>query len=133
MHDEKSSFAKRLKEAMRRAKAEIRSPTKLAREFNLRFNGDPVTAQAMRKWLEGKALPSQDKVRALASWLEVSPQWLRFGDPDRKDGHSTAKQETASYHIDHGWAARKFELLSDPHKRMVLEVVRALLRLEGKQ
>jgi transcriptional regulator with XRE-family HTH domain len=131
--DEKLSFSKRLKEAMRRARSESESPTKIAREFNLRFDGDPVTAQAVRKWLDGRALPSQDKVRALASWLEVSPQWLRFGGEDRKDGHALARQETASYNVDHAWVAKKFELLGDQHKKMVLEMVRALLRLEGKQ
>ena len=117
---------------MRRARTESESPTRIAREFNLRFDGDPVTAQAVRKWLDGRALPSQDKVRALASWLEVSPQWLRFGD-ERKDGHTLARQETASYSVDPAWVAKKFELLSEAHKKMVLEMVRALLRLEGKQ
>ena len=132
MPDEKSGFSKRLKDAMRKARAETGSPTRIAREFNLRFEGNPVTAQAVRKWLEGRALPEQDKIRALAAWLEVSPQWLRFGDPERKEG-AAARQDSASYHVDHTWVGRKFELLSDQHKKMVLEVVRALLRLEGKQ
>ena len=118
---------------MRRAKAESESPTRIAREFNLRFDGDPVTAQAVRKWLDGRALPSQDKMRALASWLEVSPQWLRFGGEERKDGHALARQESGVYNVDNAWVAKKFELLSDPHKKTVLEIVRALLRLEGKQ
>lgn len=132
--DEKLSFSRRFKEAMRKARSDSESPTKIAREFNLRFDGDPVTAQAVRKWLDGRALPSQDKVRALAAWLEVSPQWLRFGGgEDRKDGHALARQETAGYSVDHAWVAKKFELLGEQHKKMVLEMVRALLRLEGKQ
>jgi hypothetical protein len=31
------------------------------------------------------------------------------------------------------WVAKKFDLLNDPHKKMVVEMVHALLRLEGKQ
>src|SRR3954470_14630765 len=101
--DEKLSFSRRLKEAMRRARTEAESPTRIAREFNLRFEGDPVTAQAVRKWLDGRALPSQDKMRALASWLEVSPQWLRFGELERKEGHALARQESVSYAVDNSW------------------------------
>lgn len=133
--DEKQAFGTRLKEALRKARLQANSPTWIAREFNLRYHGDPVTAPAIRKWLEGRSLPSQDKMRVLALWLEVTPQWLRFGDPERKESrsHSVAKQDAADYAIDAAWVVRKLELLNEPHQKMVLEVVRALLRLEGKQ
>ena len=133
--DEKQGFSRRFKEAMRKIRVNADSPTQLAREFNLRYHGDPVTAQAIRKWLAGKALPSQDKIRALALWLEVTPQWLRFGEAERKEerGGTAAKQGLASFAVDPAWVMKKLELLDEPHKRMVLEMVRALLRLEGKQ
>jgi len=133
--DEKQGFSKRLKEAMRRARVDAGSPTRVAREFNLRYHGDPVTTQAVRKWLAGKALPSQEKIRALALWLDVPPQWLRFGEAERKEDRTqmTAKQDAVPYKIEPGWVTRKFELLNEPHKKMVLEIVHALLRLEGKQ
>jgi hypothetical protein len=51
--DEKQGFGKRLKEAMRKARVDAGSPTRIAREFNLRYHGDPVTTQAVRKWLAG--------------------------------------------------------------------------------
>lgn len=107
----------------------------MAREFNLRYQGAPVTAQATRKWLEGRALPSQDKIRALALWLDVSPHWLRFGEPEGRLSRPQAplRQEAASYRLDHGWLDKKFELLNESHKRMVIEMVIALLRLEGRQ
>jgi transcriptional regulator with XRE-family HTH domain len=134
--DEKQGFSRRLKEAMRRAQIGSRGATYLAREFNLRYHGDPVTAQAVRKWLTGTALPSQDKIRALARWLEVSVQWLRFGDVDRREeraaGH-VLKQDAVGYRADAAWPPKKFELLSDAHQSLVLEVIHALLRLEGKQ
>lgn len=133
--DEKQGFSKRLKEAIRKARIDMSSPTLIAREFNLRYHGDPVSTQAVRKWLLGKALPSQDKIRALGLWLEVPAHWLRFGEADRKEERQplTARQEAGSYRLDHGWPSRKFELLNDAHKRIVVEMVYALLRLEGKQ
>ena len=131
--DEKQGFSKRLKEAIRRSRIDVSSPTLIAREFNLRYHGDPISTQAVRKWLSGKALPSQDKIRALGSWLDVSVHWLRFGEADRKEGQpSTVRQEAGAYRLDPGWPSRKFELLSDAHKRIVVEMVHALLRLEGK-
>lgn len=133
--DEKQGFSKRLKEAIRKARIDMSSPTLIAREFNLRYHGDPVSTQAVRKWLSGKALPSQDKIRALGLWLEVPAYWLRFGEADRKEERQplTVRQEAGSYRVDHGWPSRKFELLNDAHKRIVVEMVYALLRLEGKQ
>jgi len=133
--DEKQDFSKRLKEAIRRARIDISSATLIAREFNLRYHGDAVSTQAVRKWLSGDALPTQDKIRALGLWLDVSAHWLRFGEGDRKEERQlfTARQEAGSYRLDHGWSSKKFELLNDTHKRMVVEMVHALLRLEGKQ
>lgn len=133
--DERQGFSRRLKEAMRKARVDANSATRVAREFNLRYQGDPVTAPAIRKWLVGEAMPSQDKIRALAQWLEVTPQWLRFGEAERREekAHTVAKQDVAAYAVDPAWVTKKLEMLNEPHKRIVLEVVRALLRLEGKQ
>jgi transcriptional regulator with XRE-family HTH domain len=133
--DEKQGFSRRLKDAMRKARMEPAGPTRVAREFNLRYHGDPVTTQAIRKWLTGEALPSQDKIRALAQWLEVSPQWLRYGEAGGREerGHAVARQDTGSYTVDAAWAGKKFELMNEPHRKLVLEIIRALLRLEGKQ
>ena len=76
---EKERFSRRLRDALKKAEAPAGAAA-LAREFNLRYAGRPVTGQAVGKWLAGKALPSQDKIRALSVWLEVTPHWLRFGE-----------------------------------------------------
>lgn len=55
------------------------SATVLEREFNLRWKGAPITANATRKWLLGLSVPTMDKLDVLAKWLEVSPQWLQWG------------------------------------------------------
>jgi transcriptional regulator with XRE-family HTH domain len=133
--DEKQGFSRRLREGLRRAGLQGRGAAGVAREFNLRYHGTPVTAQAVRKWLGGRSLPSQDKVRALALWLEVSPGWLRFGEPEGRPArtHGVLRQDAASYRVDPAWLSVKIDALSEAHQRMIAEIVLALLRLEDKR
>jgi transcriptional regulator with XRE-family HTH domain len=133
--DEKQEFSKRLGDSLKRSQGAVRGAASIAREFNLRYEGTPVTAPAVRKWLEGKALPSQDKMRALARWLEVSPHWLRFGEAEGGTARAApaARQNAAAYRVDPQWLTKKYEALSEPHKKIIVEVLIALLRLEGKK
>lgn len=80
-HDEKTLFSQRLKQALKDCQHPI-SPTYLANEFNHRYTGSTITVQAANNWLNGKAIPSQDKLAILAIWLNQSAQWLRFGDTE---------------------------------------------------
>ena len=132
LNDEKQGFSRRLRDSLRRARADSGAAAALAREFNLRYEGTPVTVQAVRKWLSGKSLPSQDKVRALALWLEVSPQWLRYGEGEGSSARAL-RQDIAGYRADAAWLGKKYDALNDPHKKMIVELILALLRLEGKR
>lgn len=76
--NEKLEFAERLRAAMTQAGYAVR-PSVLEREFNTRYWGSSVTLQAVSRWLNGQAIPSQDKLQTLAEWLKVEPQVLRFG------------------------------------------------------
>src|SRR6478672_291707 len=77
--EEREKFSERLKSALRRARYVPDSPTVLARHFNEIYPGRPITVHAARKWLVAQAIPTQDKLRVLASWLDVPADWLRFG------------------------------------------------------
>jgi hypothetical protein len=79
-----------------------------------------------------RVLHQTGRVLAIA-WIEA--HWLRFGEVDRKEERqpSTVWQDANAYRVDHGWPSRKFDLLNDTHKRMVVEMIHALLRPEGKQ
>lgn len=77
--NEAQQFSERLKQSMIQAGYVVR-PVVLEREFNQHYWGTPVTAQAVRKWLHGEVIPTQDKLQALAEWLRVDPHWLRFGE-----------------------------------------------------
>lgn len=73
------AFSKRLTQELKRIGQPVGSPTQIARAFNQNFSGQPVSAQTVRKWLLAEAVPTQPKLLALAAWLGVSAQWLRYG------------------------------------------------------
>lgn len=73
------AFSKRLSQELKRIGEPVGSPTQIARAFNKNFSGQPVTAQTVRKWLLSEGMPTQPKLLALAAWLGVSAQWLRYG------------------------------------------------------
>lgn len=75
---ETEAFAQRLKQALQGIGVRT-SPTIVANEFNLRYWGRSITPHTARNWLLGKSIPTQDKLRVLADWLQVSPDELRFG------------------------------------------------------
>jgi transcriptional regulator with XRE-family HTH domain len=76
--NETEAFAERLRRSLD-ASGVRQSPTLVANEFNLRHWGRSITPHTARNWLLGKAIPTQDKLRVLADWLQVSPDELRFG------------------------------------------------------
>lgn len=77
----RDSFARRLQHRLQ-LKGKKDSPTALAREFNLRWRGVPVSSNAVRKWLKGESTPTMDKMEVLANMLGVTPDWLRWGDEE---------------------------------------------------
>ena len=77
--DEKAAFSDRLKKAMAAAGYQPR-PAVLEKQFNSRYWGKSLTFQAVSRWLNGQAIPSQEKLQVLAEWLAVEPQALRYGE-----------------------------------------------------
>lgn len=124
--NERQQFSQRLQMMLRQTHHSPDSPTELAREFNIRFSGPPITVHAARKWLAGEAIPTQDKMRALAEWLVVPVDWLRFG-------HDAARQQLpnpfgGASPVDLKLMA-DLNLLDEPHRKIVREVVRILIRI----
>jgi hypothetical protein len=89
--DEKIEFSNRLRTAIQEAGYQLR-PTILEREFNTRYWGKPVTVQAVRRWLRGEAIPSQEKLQVLADWLKIEPHALRFGEQAAESIRAKRKQ-----------------------------------------
>lgn len=76
--NEKKEFSERLRAAMQAQRLEV-SGAMLEREFNLHWLGKPVRRQTAWKWLNGEAIPTQDRLQALAKWLKIDSHQLRFG------------------------------------------------------
>ena len=124
---ERLEFSERLQQALRNAEYSPNSPTQLAREFNERFGGNPVTVHAARKWLQGESIPTQEKLRALASWLDVPADWLRFGNVENRKGSAAAPLS-----VDVKLMAL-LQQLDEHHRAIAHEMLRALVRIYKKR
>ena len=98
--EEKQLFSQRLKSALQRSQHSI-SPTYLANEFNNRYDGQPISVQSANNWLLGKAIPNQDKLSILSLWLNVSAQWLRFGEETVSTESSTTRSSADQLDLDY--------------------------------
>ncbi len=125
--NEKGAFGKRLTRLLNEAGIGTASPTNVAREFNRRYLGPPVTTQAVRKWINGDSIPAGDKIRTLAKWLKTSPHWLHYGESE--NGSTVLKLEESRGTYDEAAATlpEDYERLTPKHKVMVCEMVQALL------
>ena len=78
MKTEQDAFSERLRAALRQA-GMSEGPAELVRLL-ARFGGEPVSQQAISGWLNGRAMPRQGNMRALARMLSMEPQQLQFGN-----------------------------------------------------
>ncbi len=126
---EKEAFSLRLRQALAATGENDRSPTTLAREFNRRHKSGDVTLHAARKWLLGETIPAQDKIRTLAVWLGVTPEWLRFGESETAAGYAVREPVPTESDME---LVRQFRQLSTGHRQVVRDVVLSLLRIERR-
>ncbi len=120
----REEFSKRLRKALQDRGRETGSPTRLTQEFNGDYPDRRVTPQAVRKWLTGEAIPSHDKIQALAQWLEVSPNWLHHGE----GGAGRAEQPAAIYRnpLPDQELLKRYRKLNPRQQKAVAEIITAL-------
>ncbi len=124
--DERHQFSERLQQALRSAEYTPDSPTQLAREFNARFTGQPVTVHAARKWLMGESIPTQEKLRSLAKWLNVTAEWLRFGTASTNNSNTSLNSSDAKI-------IASLRQLDEENRHLVFEFIRLLVRMDRKK
>lgn len=129
--DEKTEFSQRLRTALKQAGVRAVSPTKLAIDFNLHHEGKPITTQAAHKWLNGTAIPSQDKIRTLATWLNVAPEWLRYGGL-AKESILVLRQTIPPYMTLEDQLLVDFRELCDSNKAIGRAMIATLLKLQAE-
>lgn len=120
--NEKKEFSERLRAAMKAQNLEASGPV-LERGFNARWLGKPVGRQTVWKWLNGEAIPTQDKLQELAKWLKLDPHELRFGNHVQTHLRATQKRwdEGAGYLEREAFEA--FLRLPAPQRKLIREVI----------
>lgn len=129
---EKQLFSERLHKALHQAGVRPAGPSVVARRFNLLYDGEPVTPQATRKWLEGLSIPNHDKMLVLARWLKVSPSWLGFGEDPSAPNSKAGVAETAAARYGTADLGTLIELLDEKDRETTTRMVLGLLALSGK-
>lgn len=127
---EREHFSQRLQQALRNADYSPDSPTQLAREFNVRFGGRPVTVHAARKWLVGEAIPTQEKLRLLSQWLSVSAEWLRYGGKDQAGAESGGTEAASRFESADIKLLAELQGLNERDRKLAREFIRMLVRME---
>lgn len=129
---ERAAFSRRLKSALARFDPPGRTGAAwLAREFNQRYAGKPISIHAARKWLLGESIPAHDKLLALAGWLRVSSEWLLYGAGEML-ALSAVQQDAAHYAVVDVDLLREVNALNQEHRSIVREMVAVLARIEGR-
>jgi transcriptional regulator with XRE-family HTH domain len=124
MKTEQSAFAQRLTAALNAAGIEASSA--VLEKLVPQHGGEAVTPQAISGWLNGKHIPKQANLQALARIAGVMPHELQFGTtthkgvrearsawPDQVRGHDRLAFET-------------FLTLSDTQRKVVRELIALL-------
>ncbi len=126
--DEKTEFSQRLRKAIEDAGYSLR-PTVLEREFNTRYWGRSVTVQAVRRWLRGEAIPSQDKLQVLAEWLKIEPHALRFGEQAAESIRAKRRQWDEALDYRERETIEAYLSLPLPQRKIVREVIQAFTKV----
>lgn len=131
--NERESFSERLQQALRNAHYSPDSPTRLAREFNIRFEGRPITVHAARKWLVGEAIPTQEKLRMIAQWLGVPAEWLRFGGPEHAPNGAEGAGAANRFESADVKLIADLQRLDEHHRQLAREFIRMLVRMNHQK
>lgn len=132
---EQENFSKRFRQALRNADYSPDSPTQLAREFNIRFSSGHVTPHAVRKWLVGESIPTQEKLRILANWLGVTAEWLRYGGETTHPTLSLPNGNGEATELPERFESADVKLLTDLYRldkhyqTIAREIIRMLVRM----
>ena len=123
--DESRAFAERLSAALSAMGVRL-SPTVVAHEFNLRYWGRSITPHTARNWLLGISIPTQDKLRVLADWLQVGPDELRFGVRPGQELPSKGEALAPTLDLADREMLSRYLALPVPERKLVRDVVAAV-------
>lgn len=126
----KENFAIRLRDAMIAKGLEPR-PAVLERQFNLHYTGNPMTLHGVRRWLRGETLPPQDKLIALAEWLRIPPDELRYGAEIKAEIKQARERWDEAINYQEREVFEAFLNLPAPQRKIVREVILAFAKAQS--
>ena len=127
MNMTKQNFAERLREAIEARGFEAK-PAVLERQFNLHYMGKPMTLHGVRRWLNGETLPQQDKLIALAQWLRIPPDELRYGAEIKTEIKQARERWDDAISYQEREVFEAFLNLPAPQRKIVREVIIAFAK-----
>lgn len=118
------AFSKRLKHAVKNTVGRALRPKEFILEFQFRHHGEPVSNQAIYKWLNGTVIPKSENMATLVEWLKVDEHWLRYG-PSPSAANPQAGSRDTKYPLQQETIelATKIESLSPNDRHMMEELV----------
>jgi hypothetical protein len=131
MNDERQAFSQRLADAMEKAGYKPR-PGELHKAFNSKYGGASVSEMTASRWLNGKAIPAQDKLQVLADLFGVEPQLLRFGRAGKMRIGETQAVWPAGVGARERQVIEAFLALPPKRRELVGELVEALSQAKEK-
>ncbi|WP_232823838.1 helix-turn-helix transcriptional regulator [Salinicola sp. CPA57] len=99
----------------------------------MRYWGAPITFQAVRRWLRGDSIPSQDKLQVLAGWLGVEPQFLRYGQQSSQDRGEMQATWVIPVGGEEDEVLRIYRGLTEEQRKILRQVVLTFARANGLQ
>jgi transcriptional regulator with XRE-family HTH domain len=119
---EQLAFSGRLRDAIR-AVGMDESPAKLVKLL-ARYGGQAVSQQAVSGWLNGRAMPRQANLIALAGMLSVDPQYLQYG----ANARGAVREPRADYRANpvDALAVQAFYALPARQRALVRQVIEEL-------
>ena len=130
MTTEQRDFSERLRQAIVNAGHEAR-PVVVENHFNRNWHGRPISTQTAWSWLNGKSIPTQDKLQVLATWLKVEPHALRFG----VQVALAAQEYRQRWHNELTYQEREtvdaYLQLPAPQRKVVREVILTFAKVHG--
>ena len=97
------------------------------------YMGSPMMLHGVRRWLLGESLPRQDKLVALAEWLGIPPQELRYG----VELENRVKQEQKRWDEGIGYQEREvfeaFLKLPVPQRKIIREIILTFAKAQAAE
>ena len=124
---ERFEFSERLISSLKNSNIPVRvvEIRKLFLQHNIKI---PLSSHAIRKWLVGESIPTQEKLRVLADILSVEPNWLRYGEAVNDDENPNFNKLNSNQKK----LLNKFEKLSSNQKIYIIEITEALAAKDTK-